>query len=385
MARLTLLLLSLLPLTSAAQTWPDPDWPTTSPEAAGIDGALLEQARDYALSGGGSGTVIHRGYLVFSWGYPEFPADVLSVTKSIGVTALGLALGDGLLSLDDFADALHPSFAIPPASNAQTGWIPQLKVKHLALHSAGFDKDGGYTPILFAPGTAWRYSDGAPNWLAELLTLAYGQDLLAVLRARVFEPLGIGPSDLAWRDNAYRPDLIEGIKRREFGSGISASADALARIGLLYLRGGVWQGVALLPPGFVDQVRTPHPELAGLAPADPVAYPDAPAHYGLLWWNNADAALPAVPRDAYWAWGGGDSLLVVVPSLDLVVARTGGSGWSADWNGDYARLAPFLDPIVAAMPRAPSVNSLAGSALVLLALALLAAGALQLRQVPRRP
>jgi hypothetical protein len=60
-------------------------------EAAGIDIALLEQARDYALTGSGSGYVIHRGYLVFSWGDPEYRYLVQSVTKSIGGTALGVS------------------------------------------------------------------------------------------------------------------------------------------------------------------------------------------------------------------------------------------------------------------------------------------------------
>jgi len=378
-----LLLMSLWPLTSAAEAWPNPDWPTTTPEAAGIDRALLEQARAYALSGGGSGIVIHRGYLVFSWGDPATLYDVKSVTKSIGVTALGLALGDALLTLGEPAGEVYLEFAIPPSSNQQTGWIPLVTVKQLALHTAGFDKDGGYTPILFEPGSAWLYSDGAPNWLAEVLTLAYHQDLLALLRARVFEPLGIAPSDLDWRDNAYRPHLIAGIKRREFGSGIAVNVDALARIGLLYLRNGVWQGIPLLPAGFVDQVRTTQPETGGLAPVDPVAFPDAPKHYGLLWWNNADAALPAVPRDAYWAWGQGDNLLVVVPSLDLVVARAG-NAWSAEANANYTRLAPFLDPIAEAMPPTPGVDSLGNTALALLALTLLAVGALWLR-IPIAP
>ena len=353
---LLMLLLLLSPSTSAAQVWPGANWPTATPQTFGIDVALLEQARDYALTGSGSGYVIYDGYLVFSWGDPTFVYDVKSVTKSIGVTALGLALGDELLTLGDFADELHVDFANPPITNQETGWIPLVDVQHLALHTAGFDKDGGYTPFQFLPGSAWLYSDGAPNWLAEVLTLAYGEDLLTLLRTRVFEPLGIGPSDLTWRNNTYRPDLIQGIKRREFGAGISADIDALARIGLLYLRNGVWQGVPLLPAGFVHLVRTTPPETEGLTSADPIGFPDAPDHHGLLWWNNADAALPAVPLDAYWAWGGGDSLLVVVPSLDLVVVRAG-NGWSAEWNGDYTRLAPFLNPIVAAMPPAPAVSS----------------------------
>ena len=114
----------LWPLTSAAEVWPNPNWLTKTPEAAGIDRALLEQARDYALSGGGSGYVIHRGYLVFSWGDPAMLYEVKSVTKSIGVMALGLAVGDGLLTLGALADENHVDFASPPASNEQTGWIP---------------------------------------------------------------------------------------------------------------------------------------------------------------------------------------------------------------------------------------------------------------------
>ncbi|MEN9935542.1 MAG: gamma-glutamyltransferase, partial [Chloroflexota bacterium] len=58
--------------------------------------------------------------------------------------------------------------------------------------------------------------------------------------------------------------------------------------------------------------------------------------------------LPNVPRDAYWAWGLGDSLIVVIPSLDIVVARAG-SGWRAGWNPNYAVLQPFLDPIVSSV------------------------------------
>jgi CubicO group peptidase (beta-lactamase class C family) len=381
--RLRLLPMLLWPLSSGAEVWPDPDWPTKTPQAAGIDVALLEQARDYALTGSGSGYVIHDGHLVFSWGDPAFRYDVLSVTKSIGVTALGLAVADGLVTLGDLADDNHVDFANPPISNQQTGWIPGVSLQHLALHTAGFDKDGGYTAFQFQPGSAWLYSDGGSNWLAEVLTLAYGEDLLTLLRDRVFEPLGIGESDLVWRDNDYRPDLIQGIKRRELGAGISLNVDALARIGLLYLRRGLWQQDQLLPTGFVGLLGRAHPASFGLPSVDPVGFPGAPNHYSLLWWNNADSTLPAVPKDAYWAWGAGDNLLVVVPSLDLVVARTG-NGWSGSWNGDYSRLAPFLNPIVAAMPEPAgpaSVNSLSAASLALLMLTLLVVGAVLQRSI----
>ncbi|MGH7336377.1 MAG: serine hydrolase [Myxococcota bacterium] len=166
---------------------------------------------------------MHRGYLIYDWGPPDTLYGLKSTTKSIGVTTLGLALRDGLLGLDDLADDLHPDFANPPSSNLATGWVDLVSLTHLATHSAGFGKSGGYTAFLFEPGTAWSYSDGGPNWLAEIVTLAYRQDLWVLLENRILNPIGADPNHLSWRDNQYRPDLIEGIKRREFGSGISAT------------------------------------------------------------------------------------------------------------------------------------------------------------------
>ena len=90
----------------------------------------------------------------------------------------------------------------------------------------------------------------------------------------------------------------------------------------------------MLPEEFVDLATSPFPGGDRLPEfnADHEAktewsnrYGDASAHYGLLWWNNADRTLARVPADAYWSWGLYDSLIVVIPSLDVVVARAGGS------------------------------------------------------------
>jgi len=76
-----------------------------------------------------------------------------------------------------------------------------------------------------------------------------------LLFERVFTPIGIKPEDLVWRTNAYRPREIDGIPRREFGSGVSANVDAMARIGYLYLRRGAWRGTRILPESFIDAAR----------------------------------------------------------------------------------------------------------------------------------
>ncbi len=342
---------------SAGVVWPDAEWARASPAELDMDAAVLERARAYALTGGGSGYIVRHGRVAMSWGDPRELYDLKSSTKSIGVTALGLAVLDGKMRLQDKAVRHEPSLGVPPPGNAETGWIEAITLQHLATHSAGFDKPGGHQALLFAPGTMWAYSDSGTNWLAAGITRAYGTDLQELMFARVFAPLGIGRRDLTWRKHEYWEPTRHGVPQREFGSGIRANADAMARIGYLYLRGGEWKGRRIVPQNFVDLARTAIPAVVGLPELDPESYGNASDHYGLLWWNNADGTLDGVPRDAYWSWGLYDSLIVVIPSLDVVAARAGRSfGWSWwkfwdwwTWRPDYQRLAPFLRPIVDAV------------------------------------
>jgi hypothetical protein len=201
------------------------------------------------------------------------------------------------------------------------------------------------------------------NWIADVLTNVYREDLNALLFRRVFSRLGIAPGDLVWRSNRYREVRLNGVMRREFGSGITANTDAMARIGYLYLREGNWEGEQLIPASFVTTVRRPHPPFAPLEVADGAFDPDAPQRYGLLWWTNADGALAGVPADAYWSWGLLDSLIVVIPSLDVVAVRAGPNGFrGATWDGNYAKLEPFITPIVQSVSGL-TVPSLVGSTL----------------------
>jgi len=329
----------------APPVFPSESWDVSTPMLAGMDESLLEEARDYALAGGGSGLIVRGGKLVYSWGDPDVLYELKSTTKSIGVTALGLAWQDGLLELNDSAIRHLPRIGVPPQTNAATGWLGDITILHLATHTAGFDKTGDYVELSFEPGSMWAYSDGGANWLADVLTVRFGTDLRELLSERVFEPIGISSSDLSWRRQEYRYARLGDVERREFGSGIQANVDALARLGYLYLRKGIWNGRRILPEEFVERLANPVPGIAGLPVHDATEYPGASDHYGLLWWNNGDGTLAKVPTDAFWSWGLGDSLIIVIPSLDMVVARAG-DAWRPEWNSDYAVLEPFLEPIV---------------------------------------
>lgn len=375
---------AVYPASDAANDSPDHGWMRVAAADVGMDQALLEQAANYASTSGtvnaadNAGMIVRHGRLVHSWGDIDRRYDVKSTTKSIGSIALGLAIDNGTLALADAAQTHYPSIGANPPSNAGTGWLGEITILQLATHTAGFIKTGGYTQpppadpttptLAFRPGTTWFYSDGGLNWLAELLTAVYGEDLSAVLRSRVWTTLGLNgsegsagggsTSDVHWRDNQFRDQSGFAIHNRELASGIFANANAMARVGLLFLRKGMWANdQRILSEAFVSTVSTPPPEIASLDNPDAANFPGSTTNYGVLWWTNATGLLPNVPRDAYWAWGLGDSLIVVIPSLDVVAVRAGVQAppvsspgarvWNDDdWNGDYAVLAPFLDPIV---------------------------------------
>src|SRR5690606_4822943 len=130
-------------LSGVETVWPDSEWSDARPEEVGLDAALLEKARDYALTGDGSGIVTRHGRVVLHWGDLAQRYDLQSTTKSIGVTALGVAIAARKLGLDDLAHRLHPSFGTPPDSNdagEKKGWIERITLRHLATHTAGFRK-----------------------------------------------------------------------------------------------------------------------------------------------------------------------------------------------------------------------------------------------------
>lgn len=337
---------------AAVAEFPGEGWDSAHPAEVHLSEARLQQAREYALKGGGSGIIVRHGKVVMTWGDQARLYDLKSTAKSIGVTVLGLALQDGKVRLDDKAVQYHPELGATPATNKATGWIEQITLRHLANQTAGFEKPGGYGRLLFAPGTKWHYSDAGPNWLAECLTLVYGRDLDEVMFERVFTPIGIKRTDLRWREHSYRPKEINGMKRREFGSGFHANVRAMARIGYLYSHDGRWGDRQIIPADFVRLARGPSREVRGLAEHED-GHGDASEHYSLLWWNNGDGTLAGVPRDAFWSWGLYEGIIVVIPSLDLVIARAG-----QEWGPrnrprrtsaeHYSVLKPFLEPIVQA-------------------------------------
>jgi CubicO group peptidase (beta-lactamase class C family) len=377
--------LTVIVLAAGAELfWPAPDtdetvadrgWIRVAPADVGMDAAKLAEAQAYAETAGGAGMVVKGGRLVHSWAVGTDPSgrpfdidsrwSAQSATKSIGGIVFGLAYDRNLFELADAAITHLPGLGNPPGTDTPDR-LGAITVQQLATHTAGFPKDGGYLALEFDPGSIWSYSDGGLNWLADLLTNVLQEDLHAVITREVWTDLGLNngsptnTDDVLWRANEKRPQQppvgSPAIPHRELASGMSINANAMARVGLLFLRNGMWSTRRILSEEFVQISRTTTG--IDLLPINKEAeYPGATANYGVLWWTNSACALTNVPSDAYWAWGQYDSLIVVIPSLDLVVSRIGPSHpaqagqrvfGEGNWTAEYGVLAPFLDPIVAA-------------------------------------
>ena len=239
--------------------------------------------------GGASGCVIRFGTLIKEWGPANARADIKSAAKgAIGATVLGLAVDAGLVRLDDRAQKYLPEIGTETPGNSPE-WLREITLRHLATMTAGFD-DGRPPKLVYRPGTRGIYSNDTANMLAELLTLQFDEDLLAVMKRKVLDPIGVDPADWRRRENRYRAKTLHGRVSREFASGITITHRALARIGYLYLRGGRWKGQTILSPEFIAASTRPT-EL-------PAPYP----YYGFYWGSNAKGPSRRCPGTSSGRW-----------------------------------------------------------------------------------
>lgn len=184
-----------------------------------------------------------------------------SLTKTLTGIALGAAITEGLLSLEDRLIDLFPEYA----HHAQgRKWWDELKVRHICTMGTGMESQPPVTDpewvekfftmdIVHQPGTALYYNSIACSMVGACIRKKTGLGLIDFLTPRVFDKIGIDPKRIAWHRHA------DGL---ENGSGgwISTARDN-ALLMELYRRGGVWNGETILCREWVDfalQVQNPH-------------------------------------------------------------------------------------------------------------------------------
>jgi CubicO group peptidase (beta-lactamase class C family) len=210
--------------------------------------------------------------------------------------------------------------------------------------TAGFGSNtDGFAPLKFAPGTTWFYSNSAVDSLGDVVTYAFDRDLLDVLRERILRPIGVVDSEVRWQVNPKRDTRVSSNPNREFAGSLFTDPNAMARVGLLLMSHGNWNGKQLISADYVDRTTHPQADLQGVTLVDDCVGQNK--RYGLLWFTNADGRMPNVPRDAFFQWGSNDVFTLVVPSLGLVASRQG----YAFGDGCYEVIEPIMTLMAQAM------------------------------------
>lgn len=278
--------------------------------------------------GAPAGVVLSGGRIVAEWGDTARADTTYSAAKSYIALMAGIAIDDGLIrSLDDHvADyGLDDAFSSP--HNCAISWRHLLQqtsewqgsmwgkpdsVDHnrQAGSQAADNSLKGTQRELEPPGTRWEYNDVRVNRVALCLTQLFRRSLAEVLRERMMDPIGAS-SNWEWRgyDNArlhVDGQEIESVSGGgHWGAGLFVSALDHARVGLLVARGGAWNGRQLISRTYLNELVRP-------STANP--------QYGFMWWLNSGRQLfPSVPADGVFALGGGQHMVWITASLDLVV------------------------------------------------------------------
>jgi CubicO group peptidase (beta-lactamase class C family) len=300
--------------------------------------------------GGVAGVVLQRGRELVAWGDAERADQTFSVAKTYLAMLAGVAQGRGLLpDIDAPVVARLPGIGFDGAHNRAVTWrhllqqtsewqgecfgLPEQvdrwrKVSHDPRPAGG--PKGGDRPLQ-APGSYWEYNDVRINQLALALAHLFGAPLPEVFDEALMQPLGASTN---WRWQGYDDAWFELAGRRvqsvpggtHWGAGVSIGARDQARLGQLLLDGGVHQGRALLPAGWVHWMR------------EPCAV--APFYGGLVWLNRDARSFPGASHEAIVMAGAGGHFTWIEPALDAVVV--------VRWL-DTAHAAGFMARVAAAL------------------------------------
>ena len=178
---------------------------------------------------------------------------------------------------------------------------------HLYLYTGSVDsfKFAATRPQQWPPNTVGRYRNTDPvltNYLIRLAVEKRGENYHAFPQRALFDKIGV--RNMVMDTDPFGNFLTHGY---ELGSGRD-----WARLAMLYLQDGMWNGERLLPEGYAKFVSTLAP--AWLADQRPI--------YGGLFWINGNSAFP-VPKEAYFMAGVGGQNVLMIPSHDLAVVRLG--------------------------------------------------------------
>jgi CubicO group peptidase (beta-lactamase class C family) len=314
---------------ASTQSWPMGDRLDASAPPVNFDRAKMDAAVEAAFADPAALTaaflVVHKGRIIAErYGHGitrDTQLESWSMGKSLAATLFALLVKDGTYTLEQPApvplwrtpgdprgairnmDLLRMSAGLKFLGNQEPG-SNLTYPDHYYIYTGGIDSfDYSITrPQEYPPNTDGRYRNSDPLTIAYLTKLAVtkrGENILTWPQRALFDRIGIRKQVL--ETDPYGNFLISGY---DYGT-----ARNWARIGLLYLQNGTWQGQRILPEGWTTFVSTPAPAWK------------RPEYGGFFWLNRVNSW--NLPADAYFAAGAGGQNTWIVPSQDLVIVRMG--------------------------------------------------------------
>jgi len=314
------------------------DWQISTPEAEGIDPELMAEAYYNAskLDTIYSLLVVKNGKLIGEKYFNKGSIDELdrraSVTKSYTSALTGIALDQGYLESTDqkmleffpdisnqITDPMKWEIKIENMLEMKSGypWEEENAAAWEAMWSGEYLSHIAALPLIFEPGTRFKYSNLTAHWLGIIVARATGKDLKTFGEEYLFDPIGVTPGE-GWNRDA------DGYY---IGSGdIIFTARDMARFGQLYLDEGNYNGRQIISAGWVhDSLETYSVnefEVTSVGKFRNMGY-------GYMWWS-ADVG----DHRVNFAWGHGGQLIVLEDSLDLVVVTTADPFYGPDAHGN---------------------------------------------------
>ncbi len=313
--------------------------PRSTPEAQGISSAsvlkFVEAVEQHDL-GLQSMQLLRHGHVVAEGWWqpyaPDVPHMLFSVSKSFTSTAVGFAVTEGLLSVDDSVLTFFPEDApTVPSDN-----LKAMRVRHLLTMTTGHEEDTLprltreqnenwvhaflATPPEREPGTYFVYNNGASYMLSAIVQHVIGMTVLEYLQPRLFAPLGI--TGATWEQSP------QGINTG--GWGLKLKTEDIARFGQMYLQRGMWNGQRILPEAWIE-------EATSYQVPNNQENIDWHQGYGYQFWRCR--------HDAYRGDGAFGQFCVVMQDQDAVLATTAGLlDMQAVLNLVWEHLLPAMQP-----------------------------------------
>jgi CubicO group peptidase (beta-lactamase class C family) len=314
-------------------------WTVSTAGAEDIDAdallATYHRIRDGEFPGVDSMIVVRHGRLVAEGYFNGFGRDSLhdlrSTGKSFTSALAGIAIEQGRFGIDDPLSVHIPQF---DAHRNMSDRKRAIRIRHLLNMNSGLEcNDWAPTspgneekmydtndwiafvldlPMMFEPGSVPQYCTGGVVVLGHVISLRSGMGLDAFAQAYLFDPLGIRES--VWRRSPNGAATGGGMLRLK-------PRDA-AKLGQLYLAGGIWNGVRVVPAAWVEQSRLRVTSLRQDG-------------YGFLWWKRAFSHPTEGSVESYFTSGNGGNFIFVIPALDLVVTFTASNYNSPDMDRPF--------------------------------------------------